>query len=217
FPGFFGGNYTFASLASFAGGVPSGAGESFQQNFPGIGTTGAETHPDITEVAAFVQDEWRLRKDLSLSLGLRYDLQSFAKPQVKNPDPQLAAAGIDTSFLKTDKNNFAPRLGVAWSPNAKTVVRAGYGLFYGRTPSIMVGTAHSNNGVNVISLRVSGSQAPKYPATLSAPPTGAAGVKPSIFVFDKDYQNPQVHQASAGVEYALGTDVSVGASYLFVA
>ena len=217
FPGFFGGSYTFNSLASFNRGIPNGSGESYQQNFGGIGTTGPETHPNIFEFAAFVQDEWRVRKELSLTLGVRYDLQSFKKPEVRNPDPQLAAAGIDTSFLKTDKNNFGPRLGLAWNPNAKTVFRAGYGLFYGRTPSIMVGTAHSNNGVNVISVRVSGNLAPKYPGTLAAPPTGVAGVKPSIFVFDKDYQNPEVHQASAGVEYALGTDVSVGASYLFVA
>jgi outer membrane receptor protein involved in Fe transport len=215
FPGFFGGSYTFNSLASFNRGIPNGSGESYQQNFGGIGTTGPETHPNIFEVGAFVQDEWRVRKELTLTLGVRFDLQSFKKPEVRNPDPQLAAAGIDTSFLKTDKNNFGPRLGLAWNPNAKTVFRAGYGLFYGRTPSIMVGTAHSNNGVNVISVRVSGTQAPKYPGTLSAPPAGV--VKPSIFVFDKDYQNPEVHQASAGLEYALGTDVSVGASYLFVA
>jgi len=217
FPGFFGGGFTFNSLASFNRGIPSGAGESYQQNFGGIGTTGPETHPNIFEVGAFLQDEWRVNKELSLTLGVRYDLQSFKKPEVRNPDAQLASAGIDTSFLKTDKNNVGPRVGLAWNPNEKTVFRAGYGLFYGRTPSIMVGTAHSNNGVNVISVRVSGSQAPRYPATLSAPPAGVAGVRPSIFVFDKDYENPEVHQASAGVEYALDNDVSVGASYLFVA
>jgi len=217
FPGFFSGSYTFNSLASFNRGIPSGAGESFQQNFGGIGTTGPETHPNSFEFAAFVQDEWRVNKDLSLSLGLRYDLQSFAKPEVRNPDPQLAAAGIDTTTLPTDKNNIGPRVGLAWTPNSRTVFRAGYGLFYGRTPSIMVGTAHSNNGVNVISVRVSGALAPTYPGVLAAPPSGVAGVKPSIFIFDPDYQNPQVHQASAGVEYALGADLSVAASYLFVA
>lgn len=217
FPGFFGGGYTFNSLGSFNRGIPNGPGESYQQNFGGISTTGPETHPNIFEFAAFVQDEWRVKKELSLTFGVRYDVQSFAKPEVRNPDPQLAAAGIDTSFLKTDKNNFAPRLGLSWSPNSRTVLRAGYGLFYGRTPSIMVGTAHSNNGVNVISVRVSGAQAPRYPATLSAPPAGVAGARPSIFVFDKDYSNPEVHQASAGVEYALADDLSVAASYLFVA
>jgi hypothetical protein len=148
---------------------------------------------------------------------VRYDIQSFAKPAVRNPDPQLAAAGIDTSFLKTDKNNVAPRLGLAWSPNKRTVVRAGYGLFYGRTPSIMVGTAHSNNGVNVISVRLTGNQVPTYPNVLAAPPAGVAGVRPSIFIFDPDYENPEVHQWSAGVEYALTPDLALNASYLGVA
>lgn len=217
FPGFFRGSYTFNSLASFDGGRPTGSGEFYQQNFAGVGTTGAETHPDSTELAAFVQDVWKPRRDLTLSLGLRYDVQSFAKPPVRNPDPQLLAAGIDTGRLATDKDNLGPRLGLAWNLDPKTVLRAGYGLFYGRTPAIMVGTAHSNNGVNVISIRVAGALAPTYPAVLSAPPAGAAGVKPSIFFFDPGYENPEVHQASLGIERALGEDLAVSASYQFVA
>jgi outer membrane receptor protein involved in Fe transport len=217
FPGFFGGSYTFNSLASFNRGSPTASGEFYQQNFAGVGTTGAETHPNITEFAAFVQDVWKVRRDVTLSLGLRYDVQSFAKPPVRNPDPQLLAAGIDTSSLPTDKNNIAPRLGLAWNVNSKTVVRAGYGLFYGRTPSIMVGTAHSNNGVNVISMRLTGALVPTYPAVLDAPPAGATGVKPSIFIFDPAYENPEVHQASVGVERALNDNLAFSASYLFVA
>ena len=216
FPGFFSGSYTFNSLASFNKGLPNGSGESYSQNFAGVGTTGGETHPDIFEFAAFAQDEWKLSKQVTLSLGVRYDVQSFAQPPVKNPDPQLAAAGIDTSFLKTDKNNIAPRLGLAWSPNSKTVVRAGYGLFYGRTPSIMVGTAHSNNGINVIALRFTGSQVPKWPSKLDAPP-GGVSVKPTIFFFDPDYQNPEVHQASVGIDRQIGNDLALAVSYLFVA
>jgi outer membrane receptor protein involved in Fe transport len=215
FPGFFSGSYTFNSLAAFNKGFPNGSGESYQQNFPGVGTTGGETHPDLTEFAFFLQDEWKPTKALTVSLGARYDIQSFAQPPVKNPDPQLAAAGIDTSFLKTDKNNIGPRLGVAWTPNSKTVVRAGYGLFYGRTPSIMVGTAHSNNGINVISLRFTGDQVPKWPSTLAAPPAGVV-VRPSIFVFDSDYQNPMVHQASLGIERQVGNDLALSLGYLYV-
>ena len=217
FPGFFGGSYRFMSLAQFNRGLPNGSGEFFQQNFAGAGTTGAETHPDIFEFAVFAQDEWRLNRKLTLNLGLRYDLQKFKQPEVQNPDPQLAAAGIDTSFLKTDGNNIAPRVGIAWTPDAKTVVRGGYGLFYGRTPSIMVGTAHSNNGINVISVRLTGNQVPRYPAVLGAPPTGVAGVVPSIFFFDPDYQNPEVHQASAGFERQLTDDLVVSVGYMFVA
>jgi len=216
FPGNFGGAYTFNSIASFNRGIPNGSGERYVQAFPGPGTSGATTHPDIYEYSAFAQDQWQLRNNLSLTLGLRYDLQDFAQPKVRNPDPQLAAAGIDTSHLHIDRNNLAPRLGLSWSPSPKTVFRAGYGLFYGRTPAIMVGTAHSNNGINVQTVTFTGSQVPTYPNTFPALPTGAALPKPTIFVFDKDYENPEVHQASLGVDYALTDDVAVAAGYLYV-
>ena len=154
---------------------------------------------------------------VTVHAGLRYDLQKFAKPSVQNPDAQLLAAGIDTSRLSTDTNNLGPRIGVAWSPgNKKYVVRAGYGIFYGRTPSIMVGTAHSNNGINVQTITFTGAQVPTYPNTFPTIPTGVALPKPTIFNFDQDYQNPRVQQASAGVEYALNSSTSVSVNYLFV-
>jgi outer membrane receptor protein involved in Fe transport len=217
FPGNFGGRYFFNSLAALGRGRPDGPGESYQQAFAGAGTSGPTTHPDSSDFAVFVQDEWRVRKDLALTLGLRYDVQSFAQPPLRNPDPQLAAAGIDTSFIKTDKNNFGPRLGAAWTVNPKTVVRGGYGIFYGRTPAIMAAQAHSQNGVNVQTLTFTGASVPTYPATLSAVPPGITPPKPSIQFFDPDFQNPTVHQASAGVEYALTPETAVSASYIFVA
>jgi outer membrane receptor protein involved in Fe transport len=217
FPGNFAGSYMFNSLSGFQLGTPSATGERYLQAFAGDGTTGGTTHPDIDEYAFFVQDEWRVRSDVTVNAGLRYDIQKFAKPAVRNPDAQLAAAGIDTSSLDTDANNWGPRVGIAWAPKTmKYVVRAGYGLFYGRTPSIMVGTAHSNNGINVQTITFTGSQVPTYPAIFSSIPVGAAIPKPTIFVFDKDYQNPRVQQASTGIEYALSQDTSVSVNYLFV-
>ena len=217
FPGNFSGAYTFNSLASFASGRPSGAGERYVQAFAGPGTTGPTTEPDIDEYSAYVQDEWRVTPDVSVNAGLRYDLQVFAKPPVRNPDPQLAAVGIDTSVLNTDTNNWGPRLGIAYAPGAGGyVLRAGYGLFYGRTPSIMVGTAHSNNGINVQTITFTGNQVPAYPNTFSEIPAGAALPRPTIFVFDSDYQNARVQQASAGVELQVAPDTSVTVNYLFV-
>jgi hypothetical protein len=216
FPGNFSGAYTFNSIASFNRGIPDAAGERYVQAFPGSGTSGAITNPDIFETAVFLEDEWDLRDNLALTLGLRYDRQNFEQPEVRNPDPQLAAAGIDTSFLNIDDDNVGPRVGVAWSLDPKTVVRGGYGLFYGRTPAIMVGTAHSNNGINVQTVTFTGSQAPQYPFIFPSLPTGVTLPKPTIFVFERDYENPEVHQASLGVERGLTDDIAVGASYLHV-
>jgi len=213
FPGNFFGAYTFPSLASFN----LRQANRYVQAFAGPSTSGPTTHPDIKEYSLFTQDEWRLTPDLTLNAGLRYDIQKFAKPQIRNPDPQLAAADIDTSVLTTDRNNLGPRLGVAWSPaGQKYVVRGGYGVFFGRTPSIMVGTAHSNNGINVQTITFTGNLVPVYPTVYGSIPTGAALPKPTIFVFDKNYQNPRVQQASAGVEYQLLPQTSLSVTYLHV-
>jgi outer membrane receptor protein involved in Fe transport len=217
FPGNFFGVYSFQTLASFNRGIPNGANESYTQAFPGTGTSGGTTHPDIKETSFFAQDEWRVTDELTLNAGLRYDLQLFAQPQTRNPDPQLAAAGLDTSVMNRDRNNLGPRVGVAYSPAGKKyVARAGYGVFHGRTTSIMVGTAHSNNGINVQTITFTGNQVPTYPNIFPSLPTGASLPRPTIFVFSPDFQNPRVQQASAGVEYQLIANTSLSVNYLFV-
>src|SRR5262249_24530283 len=217
FPGNFFGVYSFQTLASFNRGTPNGANESYTQAFPGAGTTGGTTHPDIREMSLFAQDEWRLTDELTLNAGLRYDLQLFAQPPTRNPDPQLAAAGLDTSVMNRDKNNLGPRVGIAYSPaGRKYVLRGGYGVFYGRTTSIMVGTAHSNNGINVQTITFTGNQVPTYPNNFAPLPSAAALPRPTIFVFDPAFQNPRVQQASAGIEYQLAAGTSISINYLFV-
>ena len=81
----------------------------------------------------------------------------------------------------------------------------------------MIGTAHSGNAINVQTITFTGAQVPRYPARFAEIPTGAALPRPSVQFFDPDFENPEVHQASAGVEYALNDDIALGASYLFVA
>ncbi|HMA17773.1 MAG TPA: TonB-dependent receptor, partial [Thermoanaerobaculia bacterium] len=218
FVGNFSGAYTFASIASFQRGVPNGAGERYVQAFAGPGTTGGVTHPDLKDYSGFVEDEWRITPALTLNLGLRYDFQDVARGDVRNPDPQLAAAGLDTRTVPDDTDNWAPRLGIAWDVgrDGRTLVRGGYGIFYGRTTGIMIGTAHSNNGINVQTITFTGSQVPTYPNTFASIPSGAAIPKPTIFVFEPDFQNPKVQQASVGIDRAISNDFGVALSYLYV-
>jgi hypothetical protein len=214
FPGNFFGSYSFASLADFQ----NGKAASFLQAFAGPGTTGPITHPDMTEYAAFVHDEWQFNSQLTINAGLRYDFQKIAQPSVRNPDAQLAAAGINTAEVPEDHNNIAPRLGFAWTPNtaSRTVVRGGYGIFYGRTPAIMIGTAHSNNGINVQTLNFTGALIPTYPNIYSSIPTGVTLPKPTIFAFDPNFQNPKVQQGSLGIERGLTNDIAVSVTYQYV-
>jgi outer membrane receptor protein involved in Fe transport len=214
FPGNFSGSYVFNSLADFNNKKPA----RFTQAFPGSGTTGPFTHPNLKETGLFVQDEWQIMPSLTANIGLRYDRQVVAQPTVQNPDAQLLAAGYTTNRIPIDNNNYGPRLGLAWTPNRsnRTVVRAGYGIFYGRTPSIMYGTAMSNNGINVQTITFTKDLIPQYPAIYSSLPTGVTLPKPTIFVFDQHFQNPKVQQANLGVEQQIGNDYAVGVTYQYV-
>jgi outer membrane receptor for ferrienterochelin and colicin len=214
FPGNFFGSYSFNTLADFQ----NGKAASYLQAFAGPGTTGPTTNPNMTEYAAFVHDEWQFNSQLTINAGLRYDFQKIAQPSVRNPDAQLAAAGINTAEVPEDHNNIAPRLGFAWTPNtaSRTVIRGGYGIFYGRTPAIMIGTAHSNNGINVQTLNFTGSLIPAYPAIYTSIPTGVTLPKPTIFAFDPNFQNPKVQQSSLGIERGLTNDLAVSVTYQYV-
>ena len=219
FPGNFSGSYRFNSLASFTNGRPTGSGERYVQAFAGPGTTGPTTQPNLAEFAGFFQDDWRATSQLTLNLGVRYDVQSMAQPATKNPDTQLAAAAIDTSKIAIDKNNLAPRLGFAWRPSSKSdrvVVRGGYGIFFARTLSIMVGTAHSNNGLNVQTITFTGSAVPTYPNKFDTMPAGATPPLPTIFFFDKNYVTPYTQQGHLAIEYGFRNDVALTLTYLGV-
>lgn len=220
FPGFFGAGYNYSSYANFTNNIVA----SFTQAFAGDGTTGAETHPDFNEYSLFAQDDWRVTNKLNLSLGVRYDAQALKQPGTLNRATSLAAAGIDTSRANNDYNNFAPRLGLAYKPtnSDRFVIRAGYGLFYGRTPAIALGTAHSNNGINVLTYTVNNPTNLVYPfrftsaAALTSFFGGVNAATPSLFVFERNYQQPYTHQGSAGAEFGLTRDMSVSATYLTV-
>ena len=235
--GNFSGSYRFNTLDSFgrslAGTPIPMAGEFYRQSFSGTGAPGARNHPDFTEWAGFVQDEWRVAPRLTFNLGARYDLQVMAKPTVKNPSPALADAGLDTSFVPTDKNNFAPRLGFAWTPfaNSRFLVRGGYGIFYAITPSLMTARSFFQNGVTVQTFTFDADNdpafIPAYPDTLCGPPDPSgvppscpapqgAGGNPTLVFFSPRYVQPYVQQGSFGVEMEAQKNLAVSVSYLWV-
>jgi hypothetical protein len=112
-------------------------------------------------VGVYLQDDWKLTPRLTLNLGVRWDLEpgraadgntqngfsfDMIHPIAKVPGV-VTFAGVDEPqrLFNTDRNNFAPRFGFAWRPFAgeKTVVRGGFGLFYGNPDD----QGYSNNAV----------------------------------------------------------------------
>ncbi|HYH84380.1 MAG TPA: TonB-dependent receptor [Pyrinomonadaceae bacterium] len=215
FPGSFGGIYSYNSFADFPNNPAT-----FTQRFAGPVGLGATTKPNTIDFGVYAQDDWRLRPNLTLNLGVRYDYQQLARPPLQNSDPVLLAAGLDTSRGPRDKDNIAPRFGFTFSPDGKSVVRGGYGIFYGRTTGIMLGTAHSGNGVQTTGITVSGAAniialTGGFPRTLTGLPPGANTGRADLFLFADDYQQPYVQQGRLGYEREVFGNTSVSATYLF--
>jgi hypothetical protein len=189
----------------------------YRQSFAGPGTTGGTTKPNNQEYGYFIQDDWRISPEMTLNLGLRYDYQRIAKPPIQNPNAALLAAGFDTSFQPKDKNNFAPRLGLSYAFDPKTVIRAGYGIFYGRTPAIMTGTAHSQNGIQVIAIDIncaaSPTLCPTYPNVFASIPTNVAAVTPNLYLFSRNFKQPFTHQARLQFEREVFKNTTFSVQY----
>ncbi|HEV2798923.1 MAG TPA: TonB-dependent receptor [Pyrinomonadaceae bacterium] len=234
FPGFFSGQYTFNSYADFASNTNCATlrtpamqalpncPSAFTQRFALPNTSGASSDPNSRDYAVFLQDDWRVTPKLTLNLGVRYDRQTLAAPPLRN-EQFFAETGLDTSFQPKDENNFAPRAGFAYDlrGDGKTVVRGGYGIFYGRTTAIMLGTAHTGNGIQTTGVTFNGTAAVAaagltYPNIFTAPPsTGGTRPTPDIFVFARDYAQPYVQQARLGFEHELTRNMSVSVTYMF--
>jgi len=132
-------------FADFLLGLPQQTSEQFGQN----------DHFRGNFWDLYAQDEWKMRANLTLNLGVRYEYVSpltevnnrianlDLSPGVLNPAMGVAAVApilpgqvgpysgiLPASLVRPDRNNFAPRIGFAWKPFSKTVVRGGYGINY---------------------------------------------------------------------------------------
>jgi hypothetical protein len=126
-----GGLLTFTSLANFLQGVAS------QFDFALPGGVDPDRGYRQTVAAGFAQDDIRLRPNLTLNLGMRYEMATVpteVNGKVSNlrrvTDPALTVGG--QWYANPSLKNFAPRVGLAWDPfsNGRTSIRAGFGMFY---------------------------------------------------------------------------------------
>ena len=190
FPGAIQGVYSFNNLTNFLNGTYS----QFQQAFGA--TSQKQQNPNI---GFFAQDEWRVSRQLTFNLGLRYDLQYL-------PDP-----------VKTDTDNVSPRVGFAYSPSEKTVVRGSVGLYYDRIPTRATSNALQRDGSKYLTAIFTASTpgAPVFPNILAAQPS-ALTIKPSITRVDPGIENSSSIQANLQFERQLPWKSSFSVGYIFL-
>jgi outer membrane receptor protein involved in Fe transport len=187
----FGGVYLFGSLADFMAANP----DQFRQAFGN-----PTVNLPVTSFGGFIQDHWSITRQLTLDLGVRYDFERLP------------------SMFNQDTNNFSPRVGLAWSPSSKWVVRAGYGIFFDRYVLANLARAIEMNGSRGFEQVVDGSAAAKLFAAAAGGSQVApsAGIAPSIYLPDPHMATPYSQQANAGAEYLLANNLTFRADYLFV-
>ena len=259
FPGTFDGRYSFGGPGEFIefarGFIDEVVGDSIlAENYFGIDLADAEgprgpnqrrfslsnyqqrfgqalVNQTTVDYGFYFQDNIRLRPDFTLNLGLRYEFQQLQDPILPNP------LIPETAEIPEDKNNFAPRIGLAWSPRSNLVVRAGYGLFYIRRGQLDVNNAITGNNAfsfnqflsstsminagvgdfNTIDLdpfNIQDSAFPNLNAPTTSCPSPPACADPfaSISAFSPDYDSGYSQQSSLEIqwEFVPGTSVSVG-------
>jgi hypothetical protein len=170
--------------------------------------TGDRTFQMSTNImSVFVQDDWQLAPSLKLLYGVRYDLYKYPAGLADAPLTQ-------TRSFHIDRNNFAPRLGMAWSLNSSTVVRASTGIMYDQ--AILGGYEQA--------LQLSGSpKAPVYtfsPTSPGAPafPNGAGAgtlAQQSPWAIDPGFQVAHTWQNNVQIEHAFRRDFSVSAGFMY--
>ena len=212
FPGFFSGGYVFPTYDAYLANQPS----QYTQGFSSTGTSAPVSHPDVNEWTLFAQDNWRASERLTINMGIRYDLFSYRQPTTLNNNAGLLAMNLRTNVIPIDHGDVGPRFGLAYKPfnDDKTVVRSGYGIFYARTPGLLLSTAILQNGIDVLTYVLT-SNLPAYPNALSAPPGGGLA-PPSIDVTDPNFKSPRVQQWNVQVERALAANYALTIGYLGV-
>jgi hypothetical protein len=171
--------------------------------------------------ALFAQDSIDLRPDLTVNLGIRYELISppvDASDRASLYDPAagrvqaVGAGGMPRAGYGTDTNNFAPRVGLAWAPgDGATVLRASYGIHYNQSalaPSegLYFNAPYFNLGVNFTSAAAPLMIHDPFPQGGFFPQSGTA--------FQRDLQTPYLHQFNVTVQRQLGPSRLVEAAYV---
>jgi hypothetical protein len=219
-----GGAYSYSTLADFVsdyagfiGANPTklctnftqGCFNSFSQ---GLGPQSFQY--STNDFSLFLQDEWHLARRLTLSLGLRWEFEQFPKPFWPNANlPQSAKR-------PSDDKDFGPRIGFAYdlTGDGKTVIRGGWGLFYGRVinsyiANELTGTGSPQSQLSTGTLTKSSAAAPVFPNILNPALALPSGAPPSVNVYG-NIKMPRIHEIDLVIEREITRNTVVSLSYM---
>jgi hypothetical protein len=234
------------SLTSFLGGIVRQVSQTFQVKDRTSGYVAgipSQRNYSTNDLALYLQDRWRLRPNLTLTMGLKWEYFSPLRedddlaffPVIRGEsaegtllDPNSVVTFVNGDYWKKDFNNFGPVVGVAWDPfkDGKTSLRAGYTLAYIDDNTIGYGRAADRNNAglttsvtlaNVYAVANAGIPAPAAPEFREQRTfVDQLSLSPLGFAYsiDPDLRQPHVHQISVSIERELPFDFAVEGRYV---
>ena len=201
------GTYRFSSVANFQAGIA----QSFAHNFsndPNNPNLAADF--GVQQYGFYAGDLWRVKPNLSLNYGIRFDAPHFPDKPHANP---LAVSdfGFATDVVPAPKM-FSPRIGFNWDLSHGTANRAqlrgGIGSFAGRTPYVWLSNQYGNTGVDFTSISTGfagGNKFQFFPDPNNQPTSvpGFAAGRQTINMIDPKYKYPQVLRGNLGYDHTL--------------
>ena len=207
--------YTGSGLSELLQGLPAATGAARVDNQQYL--RGSSYH-------AFLNDAWRIHSRLTLNLGLRYEFNTPPHDRYDRANTYNLATGqlspvgrggVPRAGYESDRNNFAPRIGLAWTlgERAVTVVRAGYGFYYDQAPLAPGEGLYFNAPYYDFRLYVTSAQFPlflhdPFPANYPFPSPASA------LAFQRDLRTGYMQQWNFTVQRQLGSARVVEAGYV---
>ncbi len=215
------GLYDFASLAD----LESGIVDRYQIRGLGAGISNPAAEFSMLSLGGYVQDQWAVNNQLTVTLGFRVDLPISLDDPRENPAFAAAFPGLNTSTIPSGNPSWQPRFGFNWNAPGRyqTQIRGGVGLFSGRPPFVWISNAFGNTGLESTFLSCFGANAPpldpaNYPGNspqACVDGTTGAGSVSFINLADENFKFPLDLKLSLGVDRELPAGFSVTVEGLF--